>query len=101
MMLVYSGPCMNKDFSELIEYLDGKFNRIDEKFELIDERFEQVESELAGLRGIVLSGQTGLDAYTKKADIYFQEMTFLSRQVDRHENWIEKASSKIGIKFER
>jgi uncharacterized coiled-coil DUF342 family protein len=30
---------MEKDFSELVEYLDGKFNKVDEKFIKIDEKF--------------------------------------------------------------
>ena len=34
---------MDKDFSELIEYLDGKFEKIDDRFEKIDDRFEKID----------------------------------------------------------
>ena len=36
---------MKEDFSELVEYLDGKFNTIDGKFELIDGKFERVDEK--------------------------------------------------------
>lgn len=30
-----------------------------------------------------------VDAYTKKADTYFQEMVMLGHKVNRHEKWIQ------------
>jgi predicted nucleic acid-binding Zn-ribbon protein len=32
--------------------------------------------------------QTSVDAYTQKADTYFQEMTMLTHKVNRLEKWI-------------
>lgn len=55
---------MDKDFSELIEYLDGKFVRI-------DERFDEIKNDFVDL-------QTSVDTYAKKADTYFQEMLMLA-----------------------
>ena len=60
---------MDKNFSELIEYLDEKFRRIDEKF-------DETKKDFVDL-------QTSVDAYAKKADTYFQEMVMLSHKVDR------------------
>lgn len=44
--------------------------------------------------------QTSVDAYTVKADNYFQEMVVLSHKVDRHEKWLQQIAEKIGIKLE-
>lgn len=77
---------MDKDFSELIEYLDGKFTRI-------DERFDEMKKDFVDL-------QTSVDAYAKKADTYFQEMVALSHKVDRHEKWFHQIADKLGIKLE-
>ncbi len=77
---------MNKDFSELVEYLDKKFNRVDEKL-------NKLEKDFSNLQG-------SIDAYAKKADTYFQEMVALSHKVDRHEKWIKQLADKLGIKLE-
>ena len=44
--------------------------------------------------------QTSVDAYAKKADIYFQEMVMLTHKVDRLEKWIHQVAEKVGIKLE-
>ena len=77
---------MDKDFSELIEYLDTKFTRI-------DQRFDEVKKDFIDL-------QTSVDSYAKRADAYFQEMVALSHKVDRHEKWIQQLAVKLGIKLE-
>ena len=43
---------------------------------------------------------TSVDAYSKKADTYFQEMILLTRKVDRLEKWLHQVADKIGIKLE-
>ena len=58
------------------------------------------KQDLEGLRKGFARLQTGVDAYAKKADTYFQEMVMLSHKVDRHEKWIQKIAEKIGIKLE-
>ncbi len=50
---------MKEDFSELIEYLDGKFSKAEK------ERAD-IRNEVKDLRGAV-------DTYAKKADTYFQD----------------------------
>lgn len=77
---------MEKDLSELVEYLD-------EKFEHVDKRFEEMKKDFVSL-------QTGVDAYAKKADTYFQEMVMLSHKVDRHERWMQQIATKLGLKLE-
>ena len=77
---------MNKDFSELIQYLDDKFTAVDRRFDEIKEDFVNL--------------QTSVDAYAKKADTYFQEMLMLANKIDRHEKWLQQIAEKIGIKLE-
>ncbi len=59
---------MKEDFSELIEYLDGKFTSIDERFTKIESQLE-TKAEKADIDGLF----TAVDAYAKKADTYFQD----------------------------
>ncbi len=73
---------MDKDFSELIEYLDGKFVKIDERFDVVDGKFVKI-----------------VDSYAKKADTYFQEMVMLSHKVDRLEKWINQVAEKVGVQL--
>ncbi|MFH1462370.1 MAG: hypothetical protein ABIG08_01565 [bacterium] len=77
---------MDKDFSELVEYLDGKFVRI-------DRRFDEMKKDFIEL-------QTSVDTYAKKADAFFQEMVALAHKVDRLEKWIQQIAEKVGIKLE-
>jgi len=114
---------MKEDFSELVQYLDGKFTRIDERFERIDERFERVdekfkviEEDMGGLK-VEMQGLkedladkadkididnllTAIDGYAKKADTFFEEMVALSHKVDRHEKWLLQLADKLGVKLQ-
>mgnify|MGYP001614900919 CR=1 FL=1 len=77
---------MDKDLSELVQYLDDKFVGI-------DKRFDEMKQDFVDL-------QTSVDTYAKKADTYFQEMVMLSHKVDRHEKWFHLVAEKLGIKLE-
>lgn len=77
---------MDKDLSELVQYLDDKFVGI-------DKRFDEMKQDFVDL-------QTSLDTYAKKADTYFQEMVMLSHKVDRHEKWLQLMAEKLGIKLD-
>jgi len=77
---------MEKDFSELIEYLDSKFNENKERLDNLEEGFRTLQSSV--------------DSYAKKADTYFQEMVALSHKVDRHERWLMQIAEKVGVKLE-
>jgi uncharacterized coiled-coil DUF342 family protein len=83
---------MEKDFSELIEYLDKRFSNIDKQ--LLDLKENKADKEdVNNLMNVV-------DAYAKKADAYFQEMVALSHKVDRHEKWLLQLAEKLGVKLE-
>lgn len=77
---------MNQDFSELVQYLDGKFTDVDHRFDEIKEDF--------------INLQTSVDAYAKKADTFFQELVALSHKVDRHEKWLHQIAEKLNIKLD-
>ena len=111
---------MENDFSELIEYLDGKFTKIDERFTKIekdssefkqavtaqflnvDQKLEKIENTLEQKadKSDVDNLFCAVDAYAKKADTYFQEMVSLSHKVDRQEKWIHQPADKLGTKLE-
>lgn len=77
---------MNGDFSELVEYLDQKFNYVDERFKKLEENFDLL--------------QKSVDSYAVRADKFFDELVMLSNKVDRHEKWLHQLADKLGIKLE-
>jgi len=110
---------MDKDYSELIEYLDhkfsgvddkfsgvgDKFSGVDDKFDLVSDRFSGVERFLEDLKENKADKKdirdltSAVDAYAKRADDYFQEMIMLGHKVDRHEKWIQQIAGKLDIKL--
>lgn len=77
---------MKEDFSELIEYLDGKFQKVETDFKELKDNFNVL--------------QTSVDGYAHKADKYFEEMVMWSGQVKRHEKWLQMIAEKLGMKLE-
>lgn len=61
--------------------------------EEIDQKFDAMHQQFSDL-------QTGVDAYAKKADTFFQELVMLSRKVDRLESWIHKIAQKVDVQLE-
>ena len=57
------------------------------------EDFEEIKQMFSNL-------QSSVDAYAKKADTYFQEMTAMRHAINRHEEWIKKIADKIGVKLD-
>lgn len=73
------------DFSPLFTYLDEKFKNIDEQF------IEQKE--------LFAPLQTSVDNYSKKTDTYHQELAVYKHKVNSMEDWIKKASVKLGVDY--
>lgn len=81
----------DKDIQKLIEVFPTKEEIVSKKeFEAFQEETRQSFSDL----------YNSIDAYTKKADAYFQEMVMLAHKVDRLEKWIQEIAGKVGIKLE-
>ena len=77
---------MNEDFSELIEYLDGKFGKIDNDFKELKENFNILHKSV--------------DARSEKETTNEQETVMLTGKVQRHEKWITQIAKKVDLKLE-
>lgn len=93
---------MDKDFSELVEYLDGKFNKIDGNLTNINQKILTLgeKIDLKADKSDINDLMTAVDTYAKKADDYFQEMVMLAHKVDKLEKWIHQIAEKVGIKLQ-
>jgi len=97
---------MNKDYKELIEYLDKKFSGVDKKFSGVDGKLIDLDVKIEELKegksdkSDINELMNAIDAYANKADTYFQEMVMLAHKVDRHEKWFHQIAEKLGIKLE-
>jgi len=97
---------------ERFKEVDERFNQVDERFKEVDERFDRLFSVFAtkedlerAIQGLSTKEDfnnllAAVDAYTKKADTYFQEMIMLSHKVDRNEKWILQLAQKLGVKLQ-
>ena len=95
---------MAEDFSELIEYLDKKFQKIDKQFESLPGIFVTKEdldekTDYLTTKDDFNKLLSAVDAYANRADTYFQEMLMLGHKVDRHEKWIQQIAEKLDIKL--
>lgn len=97
--------CM-KEFIELKDYLvvkfvelDGKFGEVHARLDQHDEEFMKMNRRFDATDKTIADMYTNIDAYSKKADTYFQEMKLLNRQVGRHEDWHHQAAEKLGIEL--
>ncbi|MCX6758151.1 MAG: hypothetical protein NTX14_00400 [Candidatus Nealsonbacteria bacterium] len=102
---------MEKEISELIEYLDQKFAKIDSALAtkadksdiqvLVEMKADiqnlvETKSDKADIQNLL----NAIDGYAQKADTYFQEMLMLAHKVDRHEKWIQQIAKKLGVELE-
>lgn len=76
---------MDKDYSELIEYLDERFSKIEIRLDKIDGRINQLV--------------TAIDKLAKSMEIYHGEYVALTAKVDKHEKWFQQVAEKLGLKL--
>ena len=68
---------MDKNFSELIEYLDDKFSGVDKKFSGVDGKLVDLDGKIEELKenkadkSDINELMSTINAYAKKADTYF------------------------------
>lgn len=112
---------MDKDFSELIEYLDEKFQKTAAKEDLKDfakkedldawaekfvtfEKFNQFRIEVRGefkeLRLSIQSLTNAVDSLVKAVSDLRTEYVAICHQLTRHEKWIQQIAEKSGVKLE-
>lgn len=100
---------MEKDFSELIEYLDGKFQKTATKEDLDKisafvvsngEDIKEIKQEISELKESVQSLVVSIDKLVKAVDGLRTEYAMVKNQVARHEKWLVQMADKLGIKLE-
>lgn len=77
---------MDKDYSELTQYLDERFSKIEIRLDKIDERINQ----------LVIA----IDKLTQLMSVYHDEYIALTSKVDKHEKWFQQIAEKLGLKLE-
>ena len=102
---------MDKDFSELIEYLDGKFVAIDGKFEGIDKKFDarffgleegqkEIKADLKSMQEAIRDLTVSIDRLAGAISDLSSEYAAITNQVNRHEKWMHQMADKLGVKLE-
>ncbi|MDP2934167.1 MAG: hypothetical protein Q8N59_00130 [bacterium] len=96
---------MDKDYSELIQYLDTKFTKVDDRFERTSERFDIIDRTLTDLKETKAEKKdvqdlvNAIDKLTKSMSIYHDEYVVLTAKVDKHEKWFQQVADKLGLKL--
>jgi archaellum component FlaC len=83
---------MDKDYSELIQYLDGRFTKIDTDLDVLKE----TKANKKDVQDLVNS----IDRLAKSMEIYRDEYVALTSKVDKHEKWFQQVADKLGLKLE-
>jgi len=104
---------MDKDYSELIEYLDKKFSKIEEDIQKLQTgqgklQFAVLENgkairenrENMATKIEVNKLVDAVDAYMKQGEDYRQEVVMLGNQINRHEKWIQTIAEKLDLKLD-
>ncbi len=112
--------------SELVVYLDQKFNIIDDSFAAVDKkfnslnermdsferrkdltddyndsRFDHIERRFDSLDSRVSTIYDGVDALSRLAENTYQELRLLNKQVLRHDIWIHQLADHSSFILER
>ena len=100
---------MEKDFSELIEYLDEKFQKVTTKEDLNKvsvlvvsngEDIKEIKQEISSLKESTQSLAVSIDRLVKAVDDLKTEYVSVKNQISRHEKWFHQVADKLGIKLE-
>ncbi len=90
---------MSQDFSELVQYLDTKFDKTDQALTVLQEDMKEVKQEIVDLRETVHELVTAVDKLAKAVDDLRIEYSAMAMQLSRHEKWIQQLAEKLGIKL--
>jgi uncharacterized protein YlxW (UPF0749 family) len=83
---------MNKDFSELVGYLDTKFAKIDVDLEYLKEN----KADKKDVQNLMNS----IDKLANSIETYHQEQMAIKAKMDIHEKWIFQLAEKLGLKLQ-
>ena len=87
-----------KSFATKDDFKDLKVNLISAMEKVFPTRIE-MDSHFDDFRQEISDMQTSVDAYSKKADTYFQEMQVLSHKQKRTEGWTNEIAEKVGVEL--
>ena len=62
-------------------------------------RFDEAAADRDAIRKDIDSIRNMLDTFLEKVDTDDQERLIIGHQVSRHQEWIEEAGKKIGLKY--
>jgi len=82
---------MDKDYSELIQYLDERFTKIDTDLDILKE----TKANKKDVQDLV----NCIDKLTQSISIYYDEYVALTAKVDKHEKWFQQVAEKLGLKL--
>ena len=100
---------MSQDFSELIQYLDQKFDQTASKESVekltvkvidLDSRVQDLTGRMVTLEESVHALTTAIDHLAKAVDDLRIEYSAMAMQLSRHEKWIQQLAEKLGVKLE-
>lgn len=109
---MYNQKTMNQDLSELVAYLDKKFQETATKSDLNDlaakmvtnsefQTFKiEVKQELSSLHDEVRLLTNSIDRLVKSIETLTEEYSAISVRIDRHERWLQQVADKVGIKLD-
>lgn len=79
--------------------IDNKFAAVESKFIDMDNKFTLIDNQFVDMGGKFNLLQTSIDAFMKKNQTNFEEAVVQKYRLSRVENWVQKASNKIGIDY--
>lgn len=98
---------MDKDYAELVEYLDKKFEQnsvqvrdLRTEVVVVKEDVKEMKATLSELQETVHELVGAVDKLAKAVDDLRIEYSSMAMQLTRHEKWIQKLAEKLGLKLE-
>lgn len=97
---------MSDDNSQLIEYLDEKFNSVDQKFEKAFDVFatkedvSALQNQVSQLEESVKSLTASIDELVGSVKDLKMEYDAMANKLERHERWIKQIADKAGVKLD-
>lgn len=74
------------EFTRLFNHMNKRFDAIEAQFDEVHKRFDNVNAHF--------------DELHAKADIDDTERVVMAKQLTQHEDWIEKAGEKLGLRYD-
>jgi len=71
-------------YTELVDFLGGKFERIDGRFDALENRFDALENRFDGLEKRLIRVEVGLEALRHHVQILGEGLTAANQRLDRY-----------------